>query len=247
MSLPSLARVSREASARIGSRNARLPKKGWSRSATPARRTNISPVLPYDRETTAFRFSTVRLEIVCSLAIARSVPLAPPAPTARLHTVSAAQAADMKPERIGAHERQERKLEMHPGWKKLYIKYSMLERISADLTSCVVVGRNMVLCGSVRRRPGLSPPTPPGLSCRPSASVGSAATELVPNKLAVARRGRCRVVELLLRKLVRGPRSNSFTEEADFRRLVARRLCTRPTVPRFPSPADVISFQRDAS
>ena len=33
MSLPSLARVSRVASARIGSLNARLPKKGWSRSS----------------------------------------------------------------------------------------------------------------------------------------------------------------------------------------------------------------------
>ncbi len=50
---------------------------------------------------------------------------------------------------------------------------------------------------SVRRRPGLSPPTPPGLSFRavlPRTSGALAlATELVLNKLAVARRGRSRV------------------------------------------------------
>ena len=83
-----------------------------------------------------------------------------------------------------------------------------------------------------------------------SASVVALATELA--KLAVAR-FQAGVAASSSRFLIfasscrRRPTPSSFAEEVDFRRLVARRLCTRPTVLRFPERRLPTLSQRDAS
>ena len=84
----------------------------------------------------------------------------------------------------------------------------------------------------MRRRPGLPPPTPPGLSFRAAfpRALGplALATELA--KLAVARHGRCRVrprrVASSSSQARAWPTPSSFTEEADFMRFSSLRAAS---------------------